>query len=224
MAPPRSGPATQQPDPSHVSAREAGSSLPAAERSSERTRLEAAGAPQAERAPLRGSAIAGDCPAASVLLVFAEATISTPLSRAPSGDVRCRRQCILRLRASRGRATCCGRDGHELHRRAIHPRRVAGEGSGGRDALPDPSRSGGRGRCRRRPAERRPQEGARQTRRVCESAPFSPSGSAGTRHAGSVRPLLAAFALDARGSARRGSAATLRISISRHPTPSERDG
>ncbi len=80
-------------------------------------------------------------------------------------------------------------------------------------------RTGGRRRRGRSPAETAP-----QTCRVCKGAPFSPSGSSGPRHPGSVMPPFSASALDARGSARRGSAATLRAPLSCHPTPSEQDG
>lgn len=45
-----------------------------------------------------------------------------PSNRRPPSDARCRRQCILRLRASRPSHMLRPSDRHELRRRAIHPR------------------------------------------------------------------------------------------------------
>ncbi len=175
-------------------AREAASSLPAAQRGQG---LRPQDAPQAGRRPLPWG-MAGDCPAASVLLAFAEATISAPFSRAPAhwaaagrrgtrvagGNAYC--VCMSFAPMPHGRGLPNGerpslRPSHVLRppgrARAAPPRdppaRVAREGSGGWDALLAPVPCAGRGRCRRGPAKRRPWEVARQTLRVCKSAPFS---------------------------------------------------
>lgn len=148
--------------------------------------------------------MAGDCPAASVLLAFAEATISAPFSRARPSDARCRRQCILRVCFAAEPCAAALRRARAAPARGP-PARVAGEGSGGRDAPPDPSRSGGRGRCRRGPAKRCRQEAARKLGEFAKVRPSHLPARRGRARLDRSGPFPAASVLDARGSARRES-------------------